>query len=442
MISTGKAYLSGSGLGPTLLKALTGSAGLRVLGMMLGFLVGVQLARGLGAEGYGVYGLAMSIVTLLGVPIQFGLPQLLTREVAAADVRQDWSLLRGILLWARRAVLLTSLSVATAALGWLLLSGQWRDSQLAVTVCAGLLLVPLSANGSIRSAALRGLRHIVKGQLPDTVVKPGLHSLLLLLLPLLWIPLTPFVAMALGALAALFALVVASAMLRKALPREVDLVQPRIESRKWWKDALPMAATEGMRLLQAHVVILILGMTTTTTDVGIYRVAASVVTAIGVPVSLINIVCSPLIARLYAQHEEFRLRKLLGWMSMGMTVGVTLLSLPFLFGGGWLLGHVFGDQFSASSPILLVLCAGFALSSLFGGNAALLNMVGGQGYVTRGSAISLVVLVVLCVLLTNVLGVMGAAVANSVALVVWNVVMWRYAVLKMSFGSSVFTFKR
>src|SRR5690606_41939833 len=101
-------YLGGAGLGPVLVKAVTGSAGLRIAGMGFGFLVGVQLARGLGAEGYGTYGVAMSIIALLTVPTEFGLPQLLTREVASAQVRQDWARMRGILRWSSRVSLLLS----------------------------------------------------------------------------------------------------------------------------------------------------------------------------------------------------------------------------------------------------------------------------------------------------------------------------------------------
>lgn len=62
MIQCVRRYLAQDGLGPLLVKAFLGSAGLRIAGMGFGFLVGVQLARGLGADGYGVYGLAMSIV--------------------------------------------------------------------------------------------------------------------------------------------------------------------------------------------------------------------------------------------------------------------------------------------------------------------------------------------------------------------------------------------
>ena len=123
-----RSYLTNGGLGPILVKALVGSAGIRSVGMAFGFLVGIQLARGLGAAGYGVYGLAMAIISLITTPTEFGLPQLVMREVASAHVRSDWSLIRGILRWSNRTVLLLSFSMAgTGLVGWLLFKEQFGD---------------------------------------------------------------------------------------------------------------------------------------------------------------------------------------------------------------------------------------------------------------------------------------------------------------------------
>ncbi|MCR6496037.1 oligosaccharide flippase family protein [Thermomonas sp. S9] len=93
-------HLAGNGLGATLLKSVGGATGVSMLGMAFTFLLGWQLARGLGAAGYGIYGVAMAVVSMLGVPSQFGLPQLLTREVAAANAVHDWGRLNGVVRWA------------------------------------------------------------------------------------------------------------------------------------------------------------------------------------------------------------------------------------------------------------------------------------------------------------------------------------------------------
>ncbi|UWX04051.1 oligosaccharide flippase family protein [Pseudoxanthomonas sp. NC8] len=297
-------YLSGTGLGPVLIRAVTGSAGLRIAGMGFGFLVGVQLARGLGAEGYGIYGVAMSVIALVMVPTEFGLPQLLAREVAVAQARQDWGLMKGILQWSSRVSLLISLPIGVGVATLLWLSGHGWGSPLGIILLAGTGMVPLVAQLSLRAAALRGLQQIVRGQLPDVLLRPMLHSLLLFLVPLWAMPLTPELAMVLGVVAATIALALAFHMLRKAFPEEAREANPVVDTRSWWSSAWPMAMTEGMRLLQAHLLFLVLAAMASLSDLGIYRVASSVVLLITMPISLFNTVSMPLIARLHARGER------------------------------------------------------------------------------------------------------------------------------------------
>lgn len=445
MISRARNYLAGPGLGPLLVKAVVGSAGIRIAGMGFGFLVGVQLARGLGAEGYGVYGIAMSIIALLTVPTEFGLPQLLTREVAAAQVAGNWARLRGVLQWASRAVLKISLAVAMAVLAWFAIAGQGMASPLGLTLMTGLLLVPLVAQGNIRSAALRGLQHIVKGQLPDALFRPALYSLLLFLVPLLIVPLSPAVAMGLGAISAAFAMLMAALMLQKEMPRQAVTSDVVIETRAWWSSALPMALTEGMRVLQAHMVILLLGIMSTVAMVGVYRVASSVTLLVAMPVTLFNLVSAPVIARLYAGGDHRRLQRLLAWVAAGMTVCVLLLAAPFLVAGDFMLGRIFGGEFSNANTTLLILCAGVVANGFFGANAILLNMSGHQGRVTKASGISLILLVMVLPPLIRIFGIAGAAIGSSLAMTVWNFLMWRDALRLLSLNSclgAIFTMGR
>jgi len=437
MISRIRTYLTGEGLGPTLVKAVTGSAGLRIAGMGFGFLVGVQLARGLGAEGYGIYGVAMSIIALLTVPTEFGLPQLLTREVAAAQVRQDWGRMKGILRWATTTSLWLSLLVAIGLLAWLWLSGRGIGSMLGMTLLAGVLMIPVVAQVSLRSAALRGLQQIVRGQLPDVVLRPAFYSLLLFLVPLWLVPLTPSLGMALGAVSACFALLVVLVMLKKTLPAQVESAAPVIEARNWWSSALPMALTEGMRLLQGHLLILLLGIMATMSEVGVYRVASSMMLLIAMPISLFNIVGMPVIARLHATKDRARLQRFLGLTAAGMTLGVAVLALPFLLQGKWVLATVFGAEFADGNAILLALCGSAFIYAAFGIVAALLNMTGYQKQVTRASIVALLCLMVLAYPMIHFFGVMGAAISDVASTLVWNLIMWVAARKQLKLDTSL-----
>lgn len=427
MIQRARTYLARPGLGPLIIRAVIGSAGLRFTGIFFGFLVGVQLARGLGVEGYGIYGLAMSIIALLTVPTEIGLPHLLTREVAVAQLAEDWSRLRGILKWSNKVVLLTTFVTSIAVVAWLAATERRLNSPLSLTLIAGLIMVPLVAFSNLRGATLRGLHHIVKGQLPETLVRPASFSFLLFFIPLVTVPLNPILAMGLGAISAAFAFVVAAIMLRNTLPREIHHVAPQVQSRYWWSSALPMALSEGMRVLQGHLVILLLGFMATVSMVAVFRVASSVFLLMAVPATLLNVVGAPIIARLHAQGDRARSQHLLSWIALG-TVGTTvILTLPFVVAGETLLSVVFGGNFGDANAPLLVLCASAVINGFFGANATLLNMTGHQARVTRASGFSLAILAIASPILIIAFGVIGAASATALALLFWNILMWRDA---------------
>lgn len=424
MIKRLRTYLAQDGLGPVLIKAVTGSAGLRIFGMGFGFLVGVQLARGLGAEGYGVYGLAMSIIALLSVPTQFGLPQLLTREVASAHAHQQWGKIHGIIRWSTRMSMATAVLVALALLAWL----NWKGallSPLGDTLLAGMAMVPLAALLSLHAAALRGTQQIVRGQLPEIAIRPALHSLLLFIVPQLLFPVTAAVAMWLGVFAAAASLVHAHWLLHRALPPQVPGALSEMMPRHWWSSALPMAMTEGMRLLQSHVLIFFLSAMVAMAEVGVFRMAASTAVLVATPLSLFNIVSMPVVAKLHATGQIIQLRRMLALVSLGMVGGVLLLSLPFFLAGKWLIGAVFGSQFAAGHAVLLVLCIAGLVNAMFGINAALLNMTGHEDRVTLASALALGVLLMASPVLIQRHGIVGAGYANLFSVATWNVLMWR-----------------
>ncbi len=410
-----------------LIKAVLGSAGIRIAGMLFGFLVGVQLARKLGAEGYGIYGLAMSIVALLTVPTEFGLPQLITRELSAAHVTQDWGRMRGVLAWSAKSVLLTSALMIIAVFVWQIAVKHDLFSPLASTVLYGLILVPLVALTNMRSAALRGLQHIVSGQIPDTLIRPLTFSLLLLVLPEFIIPFTSASAMGLGAASAAIALVCASVSLRRHMPQQMRAASPNIQSRRWWSSVVPLTLSQGMRILQGHLVILVLGWLVSVSAVGNYRIATSVALLVALPVTILNVVSAPVIARQYQQGNHETLQRLLSWFALSMVAGSALLSLPFVFAGLDVLKFVFGGDFVDAEIPLLVMCANTVINGFFGTNSILLEMSGRQIHVTRASAISLCCLGFLAPLLIWQYAIIGAAVANGVAMLVWNTIMWRDA---------------
>ena len=231
-------------------------------------------------------------------------------------------------------------------------------------------------------------------------------------------------------------------MLRHNLPHEIRHVLPKIQSRAWWGSALPMALTEGMRVLQGHLGILLLGFMATLSTVGLFRVASSIALLVAVPVTLLNVVGAPVIARLHAQGDTDRLQRLLSWFALGMTCCTLLLTLPFIVAGTPLLSFVFGEEFGEANMALLVLCGSIVISSFYGANAALLNMTGHQSRVTRATGVSLALLVLTSPVLILLEGDVGAAMASALSMIVWNSLMWRDANRLLALDTSILPFFR
>lgn len=425
MIQRFQTYLTSPGLRTEVLRALIGSAGVRIVGMFFAFLVGVQLARALGAEGYGVYGLAMSIISLLAIPMQFGLPSLLTREIAAAEVKNEWSIIRGILDWSNRTVIMLSIAITLVMLTALFLFTKQINSELQYTLFSGLLLMPFIALGNLRGAALRGLRHIVKGQFFEVVLRPALFSLLLLIASIIFTQgVNPGNAMGMHAVASIISFIIATILLKTVLPKACSLVEPEIHARSWWKSTLPMALTDGLRLLQGNLSILLLGVFSTTAMVGIFRVASSLGILLIMPVSLLHIVSATFFSRLYAANDYQKLQQMLKWVAVTMFLGVLGVTLPFFLMGEQIITYVFGTEFSNSNTPLLILSAGTIIGSTFGASVTLLNMTKHEKRVTRAFGLSLLLLGIVSIPFIMMWGVTGAALANSLAFISFSVLTW------------------
>jgi O-antigen/teichoic acid export membrane protein len=415
--------VTGAGLGPLLVRSVTGTAAVRLSAMVASFAVGVLLARVLGVSGYGYYGMAVAVITLAGIPGEMGLPRLVTREVAAAKARGDMAVLFGVLRWADRTAWRISGLMAVGVLVAGFVIARQNTSVLVVAILCGVPMIPLLALARIRGGALQGLHYIVLGQIPDTLLRPILLSSLILIVSLTSLPFGPAYAMALNSFTAAVVFLVAFVVLRKRLP-EGRPAKVAKAGRRWLASSIPMALTDGMRILQSELSVLLLGFLAVPADVGLFRIANITAFAAATPVAIINFVAFPVIARLFAEKDFVRLQHALTRLAQAQFAGVALLCLPLLLLPEPLLSLVFGSGFAPASTTLRILAGAQLFTSGFGLNVALLNMTHHERRVTRAMGIGLAVNIVGVTLLTLAWGRDGAAIGVACALVCWNILTW------------------
>jgi O-antigen/teichoic acid export membrane protein len=431
------------GLKGQLLRAARGSVLLRVASLAATMAMSVVLARALGPVDYGVYSYVFAIVTLLALPSQVGIPVLLVRETAKAQAHEDWPRLKGLWTWATRTILATSVAIAVAAAIVLAWRGERTDAELRWTLAAGMVLVPLVALGNARGAALRGLRRIVSGQLPENVLRP---VMLVAFVGTAWWwgdKVSAAQAMAWHVLAAAIAFAIGGAILWRVRPTGMLPVQPDLRhAREWWQAALPLALITGLQVAGNQSGVILLGLFRPQAEVGAYKVATSAATLALFGLQTANLILGPYIARLHTLGDHGRLQRL---ASVGAFASAALtfpIFLIFAMGGPWLLGWLYGPEYRSAYVPLLILGAGQMANALFGSVGQLLNMTGHERVAARWLAVAAGCNIALGVALVPWWGAIGAAVASVVSILVWNLAFWRVAMREIGVDGSVLSVLR
>jgi O-antigen/teichoic acid export membrane protein len=307
------------------------------------------------------------------------------------------------------------------------------------TMAWALALVPLIALGNLRGAALRGLKRVVEGQLPEYLLRPAILLLLVVGSSLLvcW-QASPPAAMALHALASLTAFLLGAWMLWRHTPPAVRSAEPAAKSGGWLASSLIFALLAGFGVFNRQVSTAALGVFQPPDQVGVYRVAVQMATLASFGLQAVRQVAAPRFAGLHARGRVKRLRVLAVSgarvalsFSLLLALGLVLVGRPFL-------KAVFGPEFEASYWPLLILLVGQVVSSAFGPVGYLLNMAGYEKETVRVMAAVVVLNALLNLVLIPVWGTMAAAVATAASTCTSYLLLWRRARRVLGINSLAF----
>lgn len=417
-----------------------GSVGLGVISRLLAIATSILLARALGPEAYGVYAFVIAVVTLLAIPVQLGLPNLVFRLVSVYEHDADWPRLRGLLRWAN--IWTGGLGVLVLAAGGVaLLSFPLLPTRMPVEpLLWGLGLVPLLGLSAVRSAVLRGLRRVVTSQVPEGLVQPMLLPLLVVAAILIngFVTLDATRAIQFNLVATIAGFLVGVTLLRRCLPRDVRTVPARMASKAWTWAALPFFLSFGAHLLLKNTDVVMLGILTTPEDTGVYRVASQAALLTAFFAGIVHPLIGPYLARFHRAGEQRRLQQIVTIGSWVGTLGALPLVVLYFVAGESLLEILFGEVYTHGYHSLLILVGSHFLYSLMAPVGPLLGMTGHAWYTTLAILAAAILNVGLNFVLVPKLGIEGAAVATLCSVLVMHVMLAVFAY--RCTGANVFKF--
>lgn len=382
---------------------------IRLVGMGLTFITGIFIARILEPEGFGLYGIVISMAAILAIPSQSGFGNLIIKEVAAASESINNSYALQVKNWAAKRSFIISVLIAGLAISYFFYDIAYSDN-LAVYTLSALSVIIMGQNVASYSY-LKGMGKTESAQALEVLVYP-LFFLVFSFIAWQADEFSLEIAMLLRCFALLFVSWCGFIIIRKKLTR-LDaikaLVQPKIVDNKRLKSLLvPLAVSDGIRVAQAHLFLIFIGAFLSTHDAGQFKVAQSLILLIQLPATVLITIISPEISRLHKSNLASMKNKInKATQAYVLTSFVALLAVYFISQD--LIVFSFGTQYVSASNILLIAVCFIFLASFFGFGDVVLNMVGQGKVVLRVSIISLIITVFIAVLSMKAYGLTGAA---------------------------------
>jgi O-antigen/teichoic acid export membrane protein len=242
---------------------------------------------------------------------------------------------------------------------------------------------------------------------------------------------TPAAAMAANVGANAIAWGIGALILARFWPREARTATPTYESSRWRASLLPLGLSNGMYVIDGELAVLILGFIATREETGVFKAAAQFALFAELGYAVVNVNIAPRLAAAWAKGDTALTQRIVtqgARLSIAYCIPVALALILF---GKWGVPLLLGKDFEASWPPLVLLCLGQIVNAAFGSANAVLNMSHHEKWNTVGFAVGLAANVILTLILTPLYGALGAAAAMASSVTLRNLVVWRYASVKL-----------
>lgn len=405
-----------------IVKKFLGTAGVQILGRGLTVILGIVLARTLGPEEFGRYSFILSLIAIAVIPTIAGMPQLLVREIANAQLDKRWGELKGILNWAMGYIV--AVSFVVMLLLALAIEVKWIRPDIGNLLWVGLILIPIRGVLARQNALLNGLRFPVLAQLPQGVLTSFFVLVLVGFILLLGFRVDAYFLLQIQIIASLIGLIISAYFISSKKPKEIKSITAEYNIKQWHKTLLPFTLLAVISTMNNELASVFLGFLADEESVAYFKVAMQGVTLLALGLAAINTVIAPQISRYYRQGDMVATQELLT-KSVRLSA---LTSLPFalllIFCSKWIVTLLFGSKYLPAVPIITILCIGQIVNVFMGSVGLVLQMTGNEKSALKYLIISFIVAFVLLALLIPYFGAVGAAYSVTISMISWNVLMF------------------
>ncbi len=429
---------------PELIDSFIKKAGIafviQAMGVSLGYLLQVILARVMNHEEYGLYIYVLTWATICGVICNLGIPVAVLRFIPQYTIQGDWGRFQGVIRGSSRLTFAVSIGMSLLGTVVVLSINSYARLENLTVILFGVWTVPLLALENLQGNLFRGGRQMVAAYGPSKVLRPllfmgGVGAMLL------WEgsqKLTSLFVFIITIVTYLILVFSQQVLIQRDLLTQGKREKPIYEFRSWLRVSLPLLLITGFVIILYQTDILMIGVLLGPSEVGVYNAATKTSYLALFVYTAIEAIGAPTIASLYTKGDRVQMQKVVTTMAhlvFWPTMVVTLLLIAF---GNYILG-LFGAEFVAAQWSLTILVLGQLVNAATGPVGYMLDLTDHQDQSARVRCCTAVINLVLNYILIPKFGIVGAAIATAIAVSLDNLVIYFLVVKYIGFHASIFS---
>jgi O-antigen/teichoic acid export membrane protein len=218
---------------------------------------------------------------------------------------------------------------------------------------------------------------------------------------------------------------------RFSFTTKISRISSYVSNREILKLSLPMLITNSLILVMGWTDSIMLGYFVSKSDVGIYFVVLKLATLLSITLIAINSIATPKFADFYHNGEMKGLEN----FTQKSTNLIFFSSIPIMLIYGLFPEFIlsfFGKEFVVGYIALWILSIGQFVNALSGSVGSILNMTGNEKIFSRIMLFSAFLNILLNYILIPKYGMNGAAIATAISMSTWNVLAILFVKIKLN----------
>ncbi|MGR5167019.1 oligosaccharide flippase family protein [Vibrio astriarenae] len=412
-----------------LIKLLLSTALVKYAGKGLSLIVSIILAKKLGPENFGYYSFVMSLLVVATIPSTAGLPQLIIRELSRLTNIENKPKREEFLKWTTTFILIMCTCVVLIIIfAWALGLYDFGDESIVWIILA---LVYAKSFSSQYTAILAAYQRPALSQFGILIIVPSTIILLMFIFERLALEVSISSALTFNFVGFLTCLLVLYLVVSRSCKVSfLKFDRLKITKGKWLNALIPLSLVSMFATMNNEFAILFLGLISEDVDVAYYRVAFQVVTLVALFSQVVNVVTAPKISSFYKEGKHRDVQNLLnksvtiGFCFSLIVVGILSINIETVV----LL--LFGADYLPSAILITILLFGQVVNAASGNAGLVLNMTGNERQSLKVQIKTVIFTCLLLGVLIPLYGAIGAAIAVTLSLTIWNVLMVRAVYLE------------